>query len=186
MAQADCHPAASIATREAHHDEVFKGRVPPPGDWVDAWAEVSEGLSFLKQERLASKRGSAAGTGKGHHRSPKQLRKRRARQLAVMAEVERQRTRAVVGNATSISLAFDAKGARRVVRLRAETAVEPYAHTAVLGIVGGGSVDIADWTDDYAIAATRRFDGFFRSFFTPSVGNSMRRSMRASRRPSAP
>ena len=172
LAQADCHPAAAIATREAHHDEVFKGRVPPPGDWVDAWAEVSEGLSFSKQERMASKRGPplGAGTGKGHHRSPKQLRKRRARQLAVMAEVEKQRTRAVVGNATSISLAFDAKGARRVVRLRAETAVEPYAHTAVLGIVGGGAVDIADYTDDYAIVATRRFDGFFRSFFTPLGG----------------
>ena len=53
-----------------------------------------------------------------------------------------------------------------MIRLRADTAVEPYSHTAVLGIVGGGGkVDIADWTDDYASSATRRFDDFFKSFF---------------------
>ena len=39
--------------------DLFKGRVPQVQEWLDAWADTSSGVSFLKQGEISRKRHGA-------------------------------------------------------------------------------------------------------------------------------
>ena len=39
--------------------DLFKGRVPQVQEWLDAWADISSGVSFLKQGEISRKRHGA-------------------------------------------------------------------------------------------------------------------------------
>lgn len=60
---AETEMAACSATPKARGAELvttadlFKGRVPQVQEWLDAWAECSSSISYLKQARLKRKRG---------------------------------------------------------------------------------------------------------------------------------
>ena len=90
--------------------------MPSPAEWKDAWAELSELCSLRKIGRVTEKKaGTASGVG-GMNR----IRKRRRKQLAVMAEVTRRRIREALWRATSITLALDESKYRKIVFTAAE------------------------------------------------------------------
>ena len=67
---------------------LLKGHVPQVQDWLSAWAESTEQISFRKQARLAGKR---------LRRTRGNLRKVRRKQLKVMAECRRRHIRGILG-----------------------------------------------------------------------------------------
>ena len=95
----------------ADEAEAWKGMVPQLQAWIDAWAESSTCVSFRKQETISLKKGSLSNG----------LRKQRRKMLNIMAEVIRKHMRAEIREATSITLALDGKGCRKVVRYRCDT-----------------------------------------------------------------
>ena len=83
---------------------LLKGSAPSPSEWVDAWATLSDRVSLRSAVRVVGKQHPDS-VGTNHNRA----RKRRRRQLQVMAEVLRGRSRQVLAKTTPILF-----GARRV------------------------------------------------------------------------
>ena len=91
-------------------------------------------------------------------------RKRRRKQLRVMAEVLRVETRDVLRNATSISLSLDESTYRNVVRYRADkpapggggarnVGASGYCHAGVLGILDCKKSHAAEFEEGHAVTA---------------------------------
>ena len=97
--------AASEFTKD---EEIFAGKVPQIKDWSDAWAEVSSSVSFLKQERIARKKGERL------------KRRQRSAMTSVMAEVIRMDTRKRLREATCITLSVDDSKRRKLIRYRCD------------------------------------------------------------------
>ena len=94
------------------------------------------------------------------------IQKLRVRQLNVMAAWVKTRVRRNIAAATHVSLAFDAAGPWRFIRLRMDTPQAPYVAKAVMGAVETHAAQIEDLTDDYMDAAVARFESFFQEFFS--------------------
>jgi hypothetical protein len=92
--------------------DAWNGRVPQVDVWIDAWAQCNVRMSFRSQEALQEQ----------HSRQEGCVRKQRRKLVAIIAEVVRCRMRAELRGATSIALAVDGKGTRKVVRYRCDTA----------------------------------------------------------------
>ena len=52
-------PFKGLGKELAATSDLFKGRVPQVQEWLDAWADISSGVSFLKQGEITRKRLSA-------------------------------------------------------------------------------------------------------------------------------
>ena len=76
---------------------LLRGNVPSAGEWRDAWALLSETSALRKCARVRRKQFSTA------EPTEERTRKRRRKQLCVMAEVLRTETRDVLRHATSTS-----------------------------------------------------------------------------------
>ena len=115
--------AASVADEAvaelADDKSLLKGRVPQVDDWVDAWAESTEQVSFRKQARIWSKKGCARA---------RNLRQTRRKQVNIIAEVRRQDIREQPNRATYISLSMDERRHLKFVRYRFDAPTKLFVH----------------------------------------------------------
>ena len=106
------------------------------------------------------------------------LRKRRRKQLCLMAEVLRVEAREVLRNATSISLSLDESKYRKVVRYRADVpapvggvaqdvGASGYCRSGVLGILHCRKSRAAEFEEDHAAMAVKQLRSFLTKFCTP-------------------
>ena len=165
-------PASS--STDAADAALLKGNVPSPADWKDAWAELSEVTSLRKIGRVTEKKaGTASGVG-GANR----LRKRRRKQLLVMAEVTRRRIRKALSRATSITLALDESKYRKIVRFRCDVpsrrrdvslwrGASGFSYSGVLGLLDCSKKHAANFEEDHAVTAVAHLDSFLTKFCTP-------------------
>ena len=123
--------AASVADEAiaelADDKNLLKGRVPQVDDWVDAWAESTEQVSFRKQARIWTKKGGCA--------RARNLRQIRRKQLKIIAEVRRQDIREQLRRATSIGLSMDERRDTKVVRVRCDAPTKLFVHRRGLGVL---------------------------------------------------
>ena len=112
--------AADEAVAELADDKsLLKGRVPQVDDWVDAWAESTERVSFTKQARISSKKGCVRA---------RNLRQIRRKQLKIIAEVRRQDIRAQSRRATCIGLSMDERRKLMIARFRCDAPTKLFVH----------------------------------------------------------
>ena len=141
---------------------------------------LSETISLRKCARVRRKQLSVA------DRSEARTRKRRRKQLRIMAEVLRAETRDVLRNATSISLSIDESKYRKVVRYRADVpasggcarnfGASGYCHGGVLGVLVCNKRHAAEFEEDHAIAAVKQLGSFLTKFCTP-LGRGIRKAV---------
>jgi hypothetical protein len=148
-----------VDTLTSAGESVFQGHVPQPEAWKNAWAENTSRISFNKQQTLAKK--------KGETREGACLRKQRTKQLAVQAEVARATCRKRLRESTNICLSMDNGKARKVLRVRCDTAGPPYSFGGVVGYVDTGYATLEEITEDHGKLAVDKLRAFFEGFFTP-------------------
>ena len=97
-------------------EELFRGAVPQPQHWVEAWSVSQSVVSFRQAEKqgivmnwLSGRRGVAAG------------RKAFAAMIRVMSLVVRLKKRARLRAASAISIGLDDRGAYRLITYRCDT-----------------------------------------------------------------
>ena len=103
-------------------NDLFKGRVPQVQEWLDVWADTSSGVSFLKQASISRKKGHAC-----------KSRFQRTKMAGVMAEITRRKNRALLKEASSITIALDESNTRKVVRFCCDTPRPPYTAHGLIG-----------------------------------------------------
>ena len=154
--------AASVADEAvaelADDKSLLKGRVPQVDNWVDAWAESTEQVSFRKQARIWSKKECARA---------RNLRQIRRKQLEIIAEVRRQDIREQLRRATDIGLSMDERRYLKVVRYRCDAPTKPFVHRGVLGVLSLEKSALGDFEEDHAVIAVRKMDLFLTKFCTP-------------------
>ena len=147
--------AASVAdgavAELADDKSLLKGKVPQVDDWVDAWAESTEQVSFRKQARIWSKKGCARA------RNVRQIRRK---QLKIIAEVRRQDIREQLRRATHIGLSMDERRYLKIVRFRCDAPSRPFVHKGVLGVLTLEKSALGDFEEDHALMAVRKMDAF--------------------------
>ena len=165
-------PSDRPVVPSAEDAALLKGSVPSPAEWKDAWAQLSEPLSFRKAARIFEKQlGTSACVS---NRKRKLYRK----QVCVMAEVLRNKIRKVLSQATCISLALDECKYRKIIRYRADLPIENsnpdrhigasgFSHSGVLGLLDCSKKHASDFEEDHAVTAVNQLDVFFTEFCTP-------------------
>ena len=143
---------------QGEDEELFRGAVPQPQHWVEAWGSCSSVTSFRQAEKhgivmgwLSGRRGKTAG------------RKAFAAMMRVMAFVLRVRKRKRLRSAMSISIGLDDRGSYRLITYRCDTPCPDDSEEAKLwpgwasGCLGvlrrGGeasSKTLEDTDDDYS------------------------------------
>ena len=166
----------SVFSTVAKDVVLLKGNAPSAAEWRHAWSVPSETMSLRKVARLYQKQ-----TG-GVVPIENRKRKRNRLQLRVMAEVLRNRTRRVLREATSITLALDESKYRKVVRYRADlpsrmssgpgslwrhVGASGFTHSGVLGIISCSKEHASDFDEDHAVIAVRHLNSFLEEFCTP-------------------
>jgi hypothetical protein len=184
-------------TADPFHERTFKGRVPKPQDWLGAFVESSNLVSWSKQARLCiGKSGqkpiTVAGEPVATPKASKQeqpvvvpkackqgqplaaprasvenLRKRRRKQTRIMAECIRKRHRKVLREAHFCSLALDEAQGRKLVRFRCDFPKPPWNYSGTLGVFQMGPKTVEEAEEDHAQRAMTRLDEFITKFCTP-------------------
>ena len=163
---------------------LLRGNVPSAAEWRDAWAMLSETTSLRKCARMCRKQFSTEDAGE------MRTRKRRRKQLCVMAEVLRVRTREILRNATSMSLSLDESNYRVIVRYRCDVpssagegpgvagnvGASGFSHAGVLGILFCKKDRAAEFEEDHAVTAVEGLDSFLTRFCTP-LGRGRRKAL---------
>ena len=98
---------------------LLKGRLPQVDDWVDAWAESTEQVSFRTQARISSKKGCVRA---------RNLRQISRKQTKIVAEVRRQDIREQLMQATCIGLSMDERRYLKIVRFQCDAPTKPFVH----------------------------------------------------------
>ena len=146
--------------------QLTKGRVPQPSDWADAWAEATSQMSWLKQERLDTKK---------QGKNAKCKRQQRTKMCYIMAEVVRIKHRKAIREATSLTLTTDDAKGRKVLRFRCDTPTEPYQGDGLIGIAGKTLKTSAEGPRaieaDHAESTVASIEQALRSFCTPLGGD---------------
>ena len=165
-------PNDRLVVASAEDAMLLKGSVPSPAEWKDAWAQLTEPLSFRKAARIFEKQ---LGTSDCvSNRKRKIYRK----QVCVMAEVLRNKIRKVLSQATCISLALDECKYRKIIRFRADLPIENsepdrhigasgFSYSGVLGLLDCSKKHASDFEEDHAVIAVKQLDVFFTEFCTP-------------------
>ena len=153
--------------------ELFKGRVPQLQEWVDAWADCSSAVSFLKQEEISRKR------HKVHH-----TRRHIGKMALVMGEVARMRARKTLKAATSITIALDESKTRKVLRFCCDTPTPPYVAHGLIGTLrlsyeqpDAGCLQ-QQMEEDHAVHALRALTQCLTKFCTRVTRRQRRRATR--------
>ena len=157
--EAAAEAAAAEATAAVAADKaLLKGRAPQAQDWLNAWAETTENLSFHKQARLSTKR---------NIRRWKNERRIRRNQLAIMAEARREVIKNHLLEAKYISLSMDDRKYKKIIRFRCDAPAEPFKRRGILGVLALDKSAVGDFEEDHALVATRKLDSFLNRFCTP-------------------
>ena len=149
----------SDAESEVVGDSVLKGRVPQCQDWLDAWSECTEHISFRKQARVLANRGRLKLTN---------LRKIRRKQIRIIAEVRREDIRHQLREAQFISISMDDRQYQKIVRFRCDAPEKPFFRKGILGVMGLEKSAVGDFEEeDHAVIAVRKLDSFLNRLCTP-------------------
>ena len=142
---------------------------------------LSETTSLRKCARVRRKQFSADADP-----TEARTRKRRRKQLCIMAEVLRAEIRDVLRNVTSISLSLDESRYVKVIRYRADVpasggcarnfGASGYCHGGVLGVLVCNKRHAAEFEEDHAIAAVKQLGSFLTKFCTP-LGRGIRKAV---------
>ena len=155
--------AMSLASADVGADKsLLKGKVPQITDWINAWAEATEHVSFRKQVRIWGKK-----NGRKIH---DYRRKVRRNQLKVIAETRREDVRKHLRRATCISLALDERKYKKIVRFRCDAPKRPFFFRGILGVHTCEKSAVGDFEEDHALIAVRTVDRFLNRFCTPLGG----------------
>ena len=119
VAELSASVADEAVAELADDKSLLKGRVPQVDDWVDAWAESTEQVSFRKQARIWSKKWCARA---------RNLRQTRRKHVKIIAEVRRQDIREQLRRATCIGLYMDERRYLKIVRYRCDAPTKPFVH----------------------------------------------------------
>ena len=128
--------------------------------------------------RVAEKKAGTSGGGGGRVCGANRIRKRRRKQLLVMAEVMRRRVRKALSRATSISLALDESKYRKIIRFRCDVpspcrdrsrwrGASGFSYSGVLGLLDCSKKHASDFEEDHAVTAVAMLDSFLTKFCTP-------------------
>ena len=183
----DAAPLPDDKTEEvaATDAALLQGNVPSAAEWRDAWAMLSETTSLRKCARVRRKQFSADADP-----TEARTRKRRRKQLCIMAEVLRAEIRDVLRNATSISLSLDESRYVKVIRYRADVpasgggggwarnfGASGYCHIGVLGALDCSKRHAADFEEDHAVTAVNQLDSFLTKLCTPLGRRGIRKAL---------
>ena len=174
--------------------QIFKGRVPKPVDWLECFVETNNIVSWRKQARIRiGNSGQTSVEPLDEPKAPKpdcptaapthpsksqplaarrtvtcdSLRKTRRKQTRMMAEVVRRRHRQVLKKAKFCSLALDEAQGRKLVHFRCDYHKAPWYYQGTLGVFKMGSKTMEEGEQDHALRAMRRLDEFLSGFCTP-------------------
>ena len=100
---------------------VLKGAVPPPEHWVRVWRFVKSPTSFSGAEAILGTEAFIAHLRTGNKQQPPS-RKAICKSIGCMAEVIRARTRSILLEARSVTIALDDRGPYRAIRFRCDVA----------------------------------------------------------------
>ena len=175
-------PIALASPASSADDELLKGAVPQPADWVRAWSRVSTPTSWAALSKASATdaflaQGRATGVG---HRALQS-------QALIIREVVREKKRAQMWAASAICYTFDDRDGFCLVRYKVDVPTESWdfggapteswGSTAALaacscrGVLGVLSTtqdkSLEDFSDDYAIQQVAQVEKMIRAFCTP-------------------
>ena len=156
-------PKPAVGGEDAH---ILRGRVPKAKDWLDAFIDNDENLSWRKQERLSLRR-VPENSGAVHLRN---LRKVRRRQIRIMARVAKRRVQQWVRGCQALTLVLDEAQGRKLVRFRCDAKARPFFHRGVLGIFETGVDDLEQVGEDNALRAMTKLNDCINDFCTLENG----------------
>ena len=156
-----------LRSQEGSVFDPFRGRVPSPQDWRDAWADVISCVSIRKQCRLANM--------KQRGRISRQARKK---MTLIMGEDARQKCRKRLAQATSVTVALDDCGGRKVLRFRCDTPGPPYRYDGLIGVLSR-TYSMEELRTDHAEHCLKLVDKKVKSFWTPLAPNKRRKAAAA-------
>ena len=143
--------------------DVFRGKVPQPLDWIDVWASTTSAIAFRKQDRLEDKLNPP-------ERRKKCRRNTRTKMVGRMAEAVRAGQRKRLREATTMSIAVDERGRKKIIRFRADAPDPPYVVNGVLGVLGGAVASPGEAQKDHAQKGVESMEAFLRRLCTPTGG----------------
>ena len=176
----DC-PLTEMCQEDQADDELLRGAVPQPADWLRVWRAMKTPTSFH----------SAASSSQTEHfirsmRARPVPRKAFAQMAAVLAESLRCTKRQWLSEASSISLSMDDKADYRVVRFKCDAGAPPPAgeavrvgwhavpprgrHRGILAVVRNAGLSrrqIEDFDEDRSLDAAESIVRAITTFCTP-------------------
>lgn len=196
MADPSVHLAQATVAKPELSLQAWRGRVPQVQAWVDAWAETSSSLSFRKQATVQCKKAGVTASALSEKAgvtarrvSHAAHRKLSQKLLTIMSEVVRQSCRQEIRCATSVALAIDGRGKRKVVRYRCDMPKDtsptfpeqggallargarlPFTTGGVLGVVTFTVDSLEEAQEDHAVVAAGQLEQLFKDFCTPLGG----------------
>jgi hypothetical protein len=145
-------------------EDLFRGGVPQPADWLRAWRSCRSTMSF----RAGGAHGTTDNFIHGSRWSGSQSRKAFKDMAIIMATVLRSTTRATLLAATAISVGLDDRGAYRLLSFKCDVPQPPDdvdkstwkgSASGCLGVLRRGGAPsrkvLADADDDYSQAMAR-------------------------------
>jgi len=107
-------PAKVVAEGEGGDDQLFRGTVPQPADWLRAWRACLTPVSFHAAEQNGTTEAFI------NSRNKSSSRKSFSNMVAIMADVVRARDRKVLEAASSVNIALDDRGCYRMIYWKAD------------------------------------------------------------------
>ena len=145
--------------------ELLKGSVPQPADWLRAWRYMKEGASFRRASRFCTTEEYIHGI------CPAPSRKVVKALPEVMVEKIREDKRNWLKQAVAVALLVDDRGAYKLVRFRCDHGTS--FKTGVLGVAHrggcGGVTPLERWDDDFCEREAETVMQVIKRFCTSNV-----------------
>ena len=168
-----------MALPDTADDQLFRGAVPQPSDWIRAWQACRSPVSY----RSAYTQGVTENFIHGQRRRGDLERRGFAAMVAVMSRVLREQIRELLRQASAITLLLDDRGPFRLIRFKCDkkrSATEDPkdfrgSATACLGVLRRGGVSasrsLEDLEDDYSRAMAESVRRVLRRYACDDDGN---------------
>ena len=162
-------PAVLALQATASDDELLRGAVPQPEDWLRNWRGIRNGDSWSSLELH-----SLTENWISQRRHRQVMRRAHAAMALVQREVLRMRKRDWIREAKSISLSFDDRKAHKIIVFNWDMPLDhrgasgvPVRHGMVgcLDLVHGESAESMD--EDYAVRTCEKIMAMIKKFATP-------------------
>ena len=162
-------PAVLALQANASDDELLRGAVPQPEDWLRNWRGIRNGDSWSSLELH-----SLTENWISQRRHRQVMRRAHAAMALVQREVLRMRKRDWIRESKSISLSFDDRKAHKLVVFNCDMPLDhrgasgvPVRHGMVgcLDMVHGESAESMD--EDYAVRTCEKIMAMIKKFATP-------------------